>query len=263
MGPNPFWTRRAIEEFRLQAARPVDLPIPQDGDLEDVLPIEGRVLNFKWSSADPGAGGELFATSIGAAAEELHVELEALRRAKGGGSQATWSWMEVSEGFPRGKMQTRRHESKMDWEVVRFTPNSAQIPPPPLEPSLSVQMLAWDLQAYDIIGSETSYEVVGATTTTSGREAAWEGGRECRGGIKFLGELLAIPTCTKRRRRRSRMEWNGMDALMERNKQRTSCYLCKPPWIVRGKTKRQEHFAQHSHVAIGLQAKRARWWSSR
>lgn len=67
MGPNPFSTRRAIEEFRLQAARPVDLPIPQDGELEDELQKEG-VLNFKWSSADPGAGGELFATSIGAAA---------------------------------------------------------------------------------------------------------------------------------------------------------------------------------------------------
>lgn len=162
--------------------------------------------------------------------EELHVEnvklkmeLEALRRAKGGGSQATWSWMEVSEGFPRGKMQTRRHESKMDWEVVRFTPNSAQIPPPPLETSLSVQMLAWDLQAYDIIGSETSYEVVGATTTTSGREAAWEGGPECRGRDKISGRAVGNTDMYKKKKKKQQngMEWNGMDALMERNKQRT------------------------------------------
>lgn len=143
---------------------------------------------------------------------KLKMELEALRRAKGGGSQATWSWMEVSEGFPRGKMQTRRHESKMDWEVVRFTPNSAQIPPPPLETSLSVQMLAWDLQAYDIIGSETSYEVVGATTTTSGREAAWEGGPECRGRDKISGRAVGNTDMYKKKKKKKKqngMEWNG------------------------------------------------------
>ncbi len=84
----------------------------------------------------------------------------------------------VSEGRPRGEVQSPRHASEMNWEAVRYIPNGTQIPcgpPPPLEPSSSVQMLAWDLQAYELLEAKQAMKWLGPPPPPVARPA-WEGG---------------------------------------------------------------------------------------
>ena len=95
-------------------------------------------------------------------ADNLKLKLEALRNGKGSNSQVSGSWTEVSEGPQKEGSHAPRKEGKMEWEVVRFTPNGTQVPsgPPPLErPGLS-QMPTWNRK-------RTGYEMAW-TATTSG-----------------------------------------------------------------------------------------------